>query len=188
MKKALLLKTTLALALATPLLASAESDVTTGSEANAGNVGASARLNFSITIPRFIALQVGTAGGTVDTVDFVLTEAQASATGAVAPATGSPVNVSLRANVGNVDLESTGADLTNGSETIPLTRLSVPTTTGNLAHPAFNGSISVVPNIGTSVISRTGTWAYSYDHQGAGAAAPGAGTYTTVVTYTASAP
>lgn len=184
MNKSLLLKSTLALALTAPFLAQAESNVATGGAANSGGAGASADLNISITIPRFISLQVGTTGtGNVDTVSFVLNETQAATTGAVNATAGSPVNVALRSNVGSVDLEATGGNLSDGTNNIPLTDLSV-ATTGNLAHPAFGGSVNVAPNVGTAVINRTGTWAYTYNHD----ASRAAGTYTATVTYTASAP
>ena len=97
MNKSLLLKSTLALALTAPLLAQAESNVATNAAANAGGAGASARLNVSITIPRFISLQVGTTGtNNVDTVSFVLNETQATTGGAVNATSGSPVTVALR--------------------------------------------------------------------------------------------
>ena len=70
MKKALLLKSALALALATPLLASAESQLVTG----AGS--ATARLDFRVVVPRILFLAVGTGSGafatntTIDTVTF----------------------------------------------------------------------------------------------------------------------
>ena len=184
MNKSLLLKSTLALALTAPLLAQAESNVATNAAANAGGAGASARLNVSITIPRFISLQVGTIGtNNVDTVSFVLNETQATTGGAVNATSGSPVTVALRSNVGSVDLEASGGNLSDGTNNIPLTDLSV-TTTGDLAHPAFGGSLPVAPNVGTAVINRSGTWAYTYNHNTSRAA----GTYTATVTYTASAP
>lgn len=184
MNKSQLLKSALALALTAPFLAQAESNVATGGAANAGGAGASARLNVSITIPRFISLQVGTAGtNNVDTVSFVLSDTQAATTGAVTATAGSPVSVALRSNVGSVDLEASGGNLSDGSNNIPLTDLAV-ATTGNLAHPAFGGSVTVAPNNGPAVINRSGTWAYTYNHD----ASRPAGTYTATVTYTASAP
>ena len=62
MKKALLLKTTLALALATPLLASAESQLVTGTGVGTGT--ATARLDLRVVIPRVLYLGVGTGSGT----------------------------------------------------------------------------------------------------------------------------
>ena len=56
---------------ALPLTTYAESNVTTGG----GTISATARVNFSIVIPRFIWLQVGTgtllaANATIDTISF----------------------------------------------------------------------------------------------------------------------
>jgi hypothetical protein len=54
MKKAMLLKTAIAVAIAAPLLASAESQLAVGSGA------ATARLDFRVVIPRVLFLAVGT--------------------------------------------------------------------------------------------------------------------------------
>lgn len=191
MKKSLFVKTAVALALAAPLLASAESQLVTGTATD--SPGAQARLNFRIEIPAFIALKVGTGDilsndDTVNEVAFVLTESQASADGTVAPTTGSPVQVALLSNVGSVDFGSAGADLSDGiGSTIPLSQIAVTTPTGNLAHPAFNTSATSVPATSGRIVNRSGTWAFSYNHQGA-TAPVGSGTYTTQVTYTAVAP
>lgn len=185
MKKSLLLKTAVALALAAPLLASAESQLVTGTGT------ASAKLDFRVVVPGFIALKVGTGAiltnnTTVDEVAFVLTDPQATADGAVAATSGSPVPVALLANVGSVNFASSGANLTSGTDTIPLSQITA-TSTGTLTHPVFNAAaVAVAPTAGR-VINRSGTWAFSYNHQGASAPV-GAGTYTTQVTYTAVAP
>lgn len=190
MKNSLFVKTAVALALAAPLLASAESQLVTGTATD--GPGAQARLNFRIEIPAFIALKVGTGDilsndNTVNEVAFVLTEPQVSVDGTVSPSTGSPVQVALLSNVGSVDFGSAGADLSDGTSTIPLSRIAVTTPTGNLAHPAFNAAATPVLPTSGRVVNRSGTWAFSYNHQGA-TAPVGAGTYTTQVTYTAVAP
>lgn len=190
MKNSLFVKTAVALALAAPLLASAESQLVTGT-ATAGP-GAQARLNFRIEIPAFIALKVGTGDilsndNTVNEVAFVLTDPQASVDGTINPSTGSPVQVALLSNVGSVDFGSAGANLSNGPNSIPLSQIAVTTPTGNLAHPAFNATAVTVPATSAGIVNRSGTWAFSYNHQGA-TAPVGAGTYTTQVTYTAVAP
>jgi hypothetical protein len=191
MSKNLFAKSAIALVLALPMFASAESSVATGTAANSGGTGASADLNFRIVIPRFIALKVGTgtlgaANTTKDTVEFALTDAQAGADGAIAPTSGAPVSVALRANIGSVNFGSTGAALTDGTDTIPLSRITG-TSAGTLAHPAFNATAASVAPTSGRVIDRSGTWNFSYAHQGA-TAPVGAGTYTTVVKYTAVAP
>lgn len=186
MKKALLLKTTLALALATPLLASAESQLVTG------NGTANVDLNLRVVVPGFIALKVGTGAilgntSTVDLVDFVLTDPQATADGNVAATSGGVVPVQLLSNIGNVNFSSAGADLSNGTETIPLSRIAVAVGGGTLAHPTFGAAATTVTPTSGRIINRTSNWTYSYNHQGA-TAPVGAGNYQTTVTYTAVAP
>src|SRR3990167_8561083 len=63
--KSLILKSALALALATPLMASADSQVVVGTGSAAAN------LDFRVVIPRILLLQVGDASN-VDLVDFDL--------------------------------------------------------------------------------------------------------------------
>ena len=123
-----------------------------------------------------------------DGTPFVDAQTQAWITGAdQAQTTGSPVQVALLSNVGSVDFGSAGADLSDGTSTIPLSQIAVTTPTGNLAHPAFNATAVTVPATSAGIVNRSGTWAFSYNHQGA-TAPVGAGTYTTQVTYTAVAP
>lgn len=178
-RSSLLLKSTLALTMAMPLLASAESELVTGAATTAG---ADARLNFQVVIPAFISLRVGTAGtGNVDTVNFNLTQAQAETGGAIAAA---PVQVALLSNVGDVRLSAAGADLTGGGNTIPLTAITVASNNTGLPHPAFGSNTTVTANAGR-VINRTAEWTYTYTHD---AATVGEGTYTTQVTYTAARP
>lgn len=185
MKKALLLKSTLALALASPLLASAESQLVTGTGT------ATARLNLQVVIPGFIALKVGTGAilsntNTVDLVNFVVTDAQATTDASIAATTGGVVQVALQSNIGNVNFSSSGAALTSGPDSIPLSRIAV-ASSGTLAHPAFGAAATSVTPTAGRIINRSGDWTFSYNHQGQ-TAPVGAGTYTTVVTYTAVAP
>ena len=185
MKKNLLLKTTLALSLAAPLLASAESSLV------AGNGNAVARLNLQVVIPGFIALKVGTGAilsntNTIDLVDFALTDAQAAADGNVGATSGGVVPVQLLSNIGNVNFSSAGAALTDGTDSIPLSRINV-ASAGTLAHPAFGAAATTVTPTSGRIINRTSNWTFSYNHQGA-TAPVGAGTYQTQVTYTAVAP
>lgn len=187
MKKSLFIQTAVALALAAPLLASAESNLALG------GADAAADLNFRVVIPGFIALKIGTGAiltntNTTDRVEFALSDPQVTVDGAVAPTSGGTVSVALLSNVGTVDFASTGADLTDGTETIPLSSISVANTTGTLAHPTFNAAATpVATNVGSKVINRSGTWTFSYNHQGA-TTPVGAGTYDTTVTYTAALP
>lgn len=189
MKKSLILRSAIALALATPLLASAESDIAIGNDTTAANGGAQADLNFRVVIPAFISLRIGTAGPNADTVEFALTDAQAAADGTVAATTNNNLSVALLSNVGNVAFSAAGAALTNtadNTQTIPLTAITI-TPTGTLAAPGFNATpITVAPTAGR-VVNRSATWAFGYLHNGA-TGTVGEGTYETTVTYTASRP
>ncbi len=195
MKKALLLRTALAVALATPLLASAESQLVTGAGV------ASARLDFRVVIPRVLFLAVGTgAAGLalatnpgVDTVTFdYTTNPAALGTGAAAGAiTGNVVPVRVLGNNGVIALASsnTGA-LTNATgDSIPWSQITATSSDAtNFASPAPAGaSVNLGLSSGTRVTSRTANWTFSY----ANLATVPPGTYGTTtgrVTYTATMP
>ncbi|KRC10441.1 hypothetical protein ASE11_20705 [Hydrogenophaga sp. Root209] len=191
MKKALLLKTTLALALATPLLASAESQLVVG----AGS--ATARLDVRVIIPRVLFLAVGTgeAGtttdSTIDTLTFDLTPTPGSV-GSGTPTAGQNVNVRVRGNNGQVALTAatTGA-LTNATaDTIPWSEIAVSSDLPALPSPVIpltgtGAGSNVTLNTG-KVTDRAAVWTYAY--RNTAVVAPG--TYATNgrVTYTASMP
>lgn len=194
MKKALFLKTALAVALATPLLASAESQLTVGTGA------AAARLDFRVVIPRVLFLAVGTgatglaANATVDTVTFdYTTNPAALGTGAAAGAiTGNVVPVRVLGNNGVIALASTNTGaLTNATgDTIAWSEITaVSSDATNFASPAPSGaSVNLGLSGGTKVTSRSASWTFSY----ANTAAVPPGTYGTAtngrVTYTATMP
>ena len=200
MKKALILKTTLALALATPLLASAESQlVTTGN--------AVARLDFRVVIPRVLFLGVG-AGATIvplatnTTIDLVTFDytTNPAAVGTNAPAgsiTGAVVPVRVVGNNGQIVLTAatTGA-LSNGSgDTIAWTEISSTSSLAALPSPAIpltgtGPGSNVTLSSGTKVTDRSANWTFAY----ANSAVVPAGTYGATVanngrvTYTATMP
>ncbi|MDO8889769.1 MAG: hypothetical protein Q8S92_08620 [Hydrogenophaga sp.] len=199
MKKALLLKTTLALALATPLLASAESQlVTTGN--------AVARLDFRVIIPRVLFLGVGTGATTVPVatntnVDLVTfdytTNPAAVGTGAVAGViNGNVVPVRVVGNNGQIVLTAaTSGALSNGSgDTIPWSQISATTNVPELPSPVIpltgTGAGSNVTLNGTKTTDRSANWTFSF----ANSAVVPAGTYGATVannsrvTYTATMP
>jgi hypothetical protein len=191
MSKKLVLKSLAALLLASPLLASAESQLTVG----AGT--ASARLNFQIVIPRVLFLGVGTGSATplatnatIDTVTFDYTSNPlAVGTGAAAgTVTGAVVPVRVFGNNGQIQIAITNpANLGNGSgDTIAFTDITVVSSDAtNLNAPAMGGAaVNPVISSGTKVTSRTANWTYAY----ANTAQAAAGTYTGQVTYTASMP
>ena len=63
--------------MAVPFAANAESTFVTGAGAQSTN----ARVDFQITIPRFVSLRVGSAAGTISLVTFAPTAAQMEAGG-----------------------------------------------------------------------------------------------------------
>ncbi|WP_332748233.1 hypothetical protein [Hydrogenophaga sp.] len=192
MKKALLLKTTLALALATPLLASAESQLVVGPGS------ATARLDVRVIIPRVLFLAVGTgeAGtttdSTIDTLTFDYTPTPA-AVGSGTASAGQAVNVRVRGNNGQIALTAatTGA-LTNATaDTIPWSQIAATSDLPALPSPAIpltgtGASSNVTLNTG-KVTDRSAVWTFSYLNDAV--VAPGTyGTTNGRVTYTASMP
>ena len=198
MNKSLLLKTTLALAMATPLLASAESQLIT-----APTGSAVARLDFRVIVPRVLFLGVGTGAGgvvnntTVDTVTFdYTTNAAAVGTGAAAAViSGAVVPVRVIGNNGQITLTATttGA-LTNAtSDTIQWSEISavssLPLTlpSPTIPNSGVGTSSNVTLSSGTKITDRSANWTFSY----ANTAVVAPGTYGTTngrVTYTAAMP
>ena len=201
----------LILAAVAPLLGHAESNFTTG----AGSpLSATARVDFQITIPRFIFLRVGTGTGTVaggfgvnGTVDLItFAPAAASVGNGVAVAgTGGDLGGGVEtavvvANNGNVTLSSTtlGALNDGSGDTISYATIKAAvsklTTAQALPAPALaDGATTSVVVAGKGkgkVVQRDAKWAYTY----ANATKPPGGNYGGVntnngrVTYTASIP
>jgi hypothetical protein len=175
---------------ALPLAAHAESNVST---AASGTLTATARVNFSITIPRLLFLQVGTGtllgnNTNIDLIEF-LPGVAVIGTGSVnaTPTSGNlgngQVTVRVIGNVGNVSLGATGpANLVAGSNTIPWTQIST-AITGGATHPTINGANASF-TAASNVVNINGTWTYTYLN----ATTPAAGTYTGQVLYTATSP
>jgi hypothetical protein len=195
-KKALFIHTAVALAVAAPLLAHAESELVSGTGS------ATARLDLRVVIPRVLFLGVGTGSGTplasnaaVDALTFdYSTNPLDVGAGALAPAAsitntgptpaGASIPVRVFGNNGQVTITATNpAVLTSGSDTIPFTELSVASSNAALAAPAFGGGTSL-PTLAGRVTNQTANWTYSY----ANATVPSAGTYEGRVTYTATMP
>lgn len=191
MKRNLLLKTALALAIASPLMASAESQLTTGGGS------AVARLDLQVVIPGVIYLGVGSGsdqivtGGNVDNITFdysnnadqvgITNVPAADISNSMATA-GSTLPVRVFSNIGQVVITAdNAANLVNGTETIPFTEMSVVSDNPNLAAPGFGGGTSQ-PLLAGRVTNQTANWTYSYRNS----TAPAAGVYTGTVTYTAS--
>lgn len=195
-KSSLILKSALALALATPLLASAESQLTTGTGA------ASARLDFRVVVPRVLFLGVGTGAAglttntTIDTVTFdYSSNAAAIGTGAAAGSiTGNVVPVRVVGNNGQITLtaNTTGA-LTNATaDTIPWSEIAASSDAAALPSPVIpltgaGTASNVTLSSGTRITDRSANWTFSY----ANSTVVAPGTYGTTngrVTYTAAMP
>ncbi len=182
-----------------PMAAHAESNYVTGAT---GTLTANARLDFSITVERFLFLKVGTgtnmANNTaIDLINFPVTGANNGTGTAVAGS--ATVAAQVRGNGGNISFSNTTpSSLLNGTQTISYNTITAaaaalagsPTL---LAHPAFvNGASSAVSSLTATgnVVDAGATWTFSYSN----AAVVGAGTYGATaanngrVTYTAVMP
>ncbi len=194
-----------ALLAAVPLMANAESQFTTG----AGTpITASAKLDFQITIPKILFLQVGTGTnlGTnpaVDLIAFDLTGTPASvgngtpvaATAASGDLNNGKVTAKVLGNNGTISLSSVVPNkLLNGAgDSISFSQIAIATTNPLLTSPALvdntTTTVSLAPAVG-KVFNQTATWTYSYLNS----AVVAPGTYGGVnvnngrVTYTASMP
>jgi hypothetical protein len=181
-------------ALAAPIGANAESNFQTG----AGALNANARVDFQITIPRFLSLRVGTAGAPVDLVSFTVPAANVGNATPIAGTGGDlgagAVTASVLGNGGNVTLQATTAGpIGNGSAgAINWSQITTASSNPSLPAPVLaNGaSAGVAVAAASGVVNQTATWTYSY----ANASVIEAGTYGGVntnnsrVTYTASLP
>lgn len=195
----------LAAAVAAPLAANAESSFQTGG----GALNAQARVDFRITIPKVLFLQVGTGAlfannGTINLIDFTVPAANVGDGNSVAATAGSgdlgngAVTAIVRANGGNVTLgASTAGAIGNGAgdsinwNEITTTSAALSTAVVLPAPVLANGaSANTVLNAVANVVNQDARWTYAYDNT---AIVP-AGVYGGVnanngrVTYTASLP
>lgn len=198
-------KTAIAIALAAPLAGFAESNFQSG----AGALTGTARLDFQITIPKTLFLQVGTGSAnatnaTINQIAFSVPAANVGDSSVIAATAGSgdlgngTVTAKVLGNNGTITFSSTtiGA-LSNGAgDSISYGQIgtaSVTNTTATvLAHPALadgaTTTISLTP-VG-KVVNQDAKWTYTYKNQSI--VAPG--TYGGVnannsrVTYTAAMP
>ena len=179
-----------------PALACAESTVTSG----AGTLSTSAHVDFRIVIPQVLRFQVGSAGGTVDMVDFQPSAAvlgdgsNVAATAASGDQGNGSVTVAVLSNAGQITIsdDSNGASLSDGgSHTIPYTEiLTASSDAVNLDAPALGTAGTSTPSLTGNLTSATATWTYTYDNS----ALYDSGVYGGVnsnggrVTYTAASP
>lgn len=170
MKVVNLTKIALAVALAVPAVASAESNFVTG----ATPLTASAKLNIQVTIPKILFLSVGTGAyptntGTVDTVSISVPAANVG--NGTAVAAGAAVAVRVRGNGGNVTLNSsTPGPLENSNvppDLLAFTTISASSDNAALGHPAFaaSGNGTAVTLTATNrVFDQTANWTFSYSN------------------------
>jgi hypothetical protein len=195
----------LAAAVAAPLAAHAESNFVTGG----GALSATGRVDFRITIPKVLFLQVGTGtllanNAAIDLIDFVVPAANlgdgspVAATAVSGDLNNGTVTAIVRGNGGNVTLAaSTAGAIGNGAggsiDWNEITTTAAALTTGTvlpaLALPTGASVNAVLAAVG-GVVNQDARWTYSYDNS---AVVP-AGTYGGInvnngrVTYTASLP
>jgi hypothetical protein len=186
-KKSLLLKTALAIALASPLLASAES------QSAIGNGDAAAKLDFRVVIPRVLFLAVGTGSDGVATnttvpnrLDFTYTEGADVGTGT--DSAQQSVDVRVRGNNGQIAVAATGSDTglvgATPTDIIPWTEILATSDSADFPVPAVGASANPKLNGASKVTTQATTWKYAYSNTNLVAF----GTYNGTITYTASMP
>lgn len=150
------------------------------------NPSVDARVDFEVIIPRFISFQVGSAGNTVDLVQFNVTDPNSGTP--VARSNGGALSVDLLSNVGDVQIDAVASALENGAgDSLSWGEIVATSADAGLPTPALaDGTITPVTVLPTAgrVVDRNTTWSFEYQNSDL----IGAGTYTGTVTYTASAP
>jgi hypothetical protein len=186
-----------------PMLASAESNVSTGTGTP---LTTTAHVDFSVVVPKFVSLQVGTAGSGIDGITFTvpgLTVGNGTAVAGVGgDQTGGVVTAILKGNNGNITLTSvTGGALSDGAagDTLSFTQISTTAGVRTAALPVLQppplgdgvaGTGTVTVTATNKIVNSDAKWTFSYLNT----AIPAAGTYGGVntnnsrVTYTASMP
>ncbi|MEZ5730306.1 MAG: hypothetical protein R3E48_21420 [Burkholderiaceae bacterium] len=167
-------------------------------------VSAQARLGVSVRIPRILYFRIGSGGAAVDSVDFTVRLANPLRRldvvdqpygGALPPrytmidgdsvgTSNGSLPVQVWTNNGSFVIDCTGAALSAGANTIPLTDISVRSSSGALPHPGSSASCTPTSagHSGTNALSAN--WRYRYRPP----TLPPAGDYATVLTYTVSQP
>ena len=167
-------------------------------------VSATARLDFALTLGSFISLQVGSSGGTVDTVGFDLASLASPACTAtplpvcfgngtpVAASTHASLPVTVKSNGGQVSLKaSVVTPLSNGSSSIPMSQLLLSSSDAThlpapvVPNTGSGNSVNVAPtSFAAKVTNRTANWSFAY----ANTVTPMAGIYNGQVLFTATTP
>jgi hypothetical protein len=158
-------------------------------ESNVGVGGANptARLNFQITIPTIMYLQVGSPMATVDTVSCTLNNIPGSGPVAMSSSGTNPVPVQVATVVPLGQVVNLTADsstgMTGGAIPIPFSKITC-AATGAFSSYTFNDGAGQVLTSFTNSGNRTGNYAFTY----ANADYYEATTYTGTVTYTLAFP
>lgn len=174
-----------------PLVLAAAASFSTGAQAESrfvtGNgtpLTASANLDFTITIPKFVYVRIGTGTNaanntTVDNLVFNVPAANVGDGSAVSGTGGDLTNGTVTARVtgnnGTIAFSSTTlGPLNNGAgDTISWSQMNVAvatnTTSTALVHPALvdgaTTSINLTPTTGTKVTNLDARWTFSYRNQ-----------------------
>lgn len=207
MKMRLINRLLLAATLVIPTISLAESNVQTG----AGQLTATSKLDFSISIPKTLYIRVGTGtalanNSTVDLINFAIPASNVGGGGFVSATASSgdlnsgQVTARVIGNNGAITLGSiTTGPLSNGlGDTISYSKIipsALPNTSASLliSPPLADGTttnITLTPNIGSKVTNLDAKWTFLYLND----TVPPPGTYGGVntnsgrVTYTASMP
>jgi hypothetical protein len=167
---------------------------------NVGATSANAALDFRITVPSVVFLQVGTGAfrqdvGTVDEIAFAPTPAEFAALEPVAGTGGNlgdgTVTVRVFGNIGQMQLSSAATALASGSDTIDWSEITVVAADDEIPHGAFGATGTITPVLldlngsgNSRVTNLADQWTYSY----ANSAEVNEGVYTGQVTYTVAAP
>jgi hypothetical protein len=159
----------------------AESDLAIGGTATA-------HLDFQITIPTILYLQVGTVGATIDVVSCSLTDIPGTGAVAMTSSGSNPVPVRAAALVPSGQairlLADSSTPLNNGAGgTIPFDQISW-TAGGSLSSGTFNNNAAQVLDTFNGSGNRAGTYSFTY----ANANYYDTGTYNGTITYTLSSP
>lgn len=194
-----------ALLLALPLTPHVQARSTVSGSQAAVPLATQAALKMQVQVPRMLYFRVGTAGATVNTVQFnvrlpapmnTLPDANIVYGGAppigVAStqqtdtfgASNGNVDVQLWTNNGSATIDCSGAPPTAGANQIPLSAILVTSSSAALRHPGTSLACTARTVGASGTNNLLATWRYRYNPT----VLPAAGQYQTTITYTASQP
>lgn len=174
--------------------ASAEEDQVTGAGSSA-----TAHLNFQVNVPGVLRFRVGSAGSTIDLIEFNLTASNVvngtssvAATAASGDLGNGQVTVDVFSNRGDVRIHSsTAGPLSDGAKTLSFTNINTQASSGDIPAPALldgadSADVTVSATSGNgNITDASDVWTYTFDASSLDAAP---GNYTGQVTYVAASP